>query len=204
MVYAEQPALRSRQMIGDGLLLLWIVGWIRAGRWVHEQVERLGTPPEKLGDAGRQIENAAQRGGDALGGLPGVGGGIEDVFGRLESGGTSLVDAGSSGEAAASHLALALGLFVAVIPIAWLVVRRVPARVRWAREATAARHIRSLAGAQDLFALRALANRPLADLRRAEGDPMAAYREGRTAGLAHIELAALGLVPAHGPDVAPT
>lgn len=195
MIYAESSALRTRQLLGDALLLAWVSAWLQAGRWVGDQVQRLGTPPEQLGEAGRRIEDAAAGGGDAFSGIPGVGTATESLFERLGAGGTSLVDAGRTGQLVADRLALVLGLFVAAVPIVWLIARRVPARIRWAKEATAARRIRDLPGTEDLFALRALAHAPLADLRKQEPDPMAAFRDGRTSGLAELELRRLGLLP---------
>lgn len=198
MIYAEVPHVRRRQLLGDATLVLWIVVWVRAGAWVHDQVERLAAPPEALASAGRQIASAGREGGDAVGGLPGVGDGLESLFGRLQSGGDALVDAGRTGSTTAGRLALLLGLFVAAVPIVWLVGRMVPGRVRWSREATAAQRLREAPGAEELFALRALAGRSLADLVAAEADPMLAYREGRTDRLAAVELRHLGLEGAPG------
>jgi hypothetical protein len=86
-----------------------------------------------------------------------------------------------------------LALLLAAIPIVWLVVRYLPGRLRWAREATAASRVRAQPGAPQLLALRAMANRPLPKLRRAEPDPAAAYARGDYAALAALELAELGL-----------
>lgn len=90
-------------------------------------------------------------------------------------------------------LAFWLALLLAAIPIVWLLVRCLPARMRWVREATAASRIRAQPSAPQLFALRAMANRPLPKLRRAEADPAAAYARGDYGALAALELAELGL-----------
>lgn len=201
MLYAERPALRTRQMALDGGLAVWTVAWVRIGMWARDQVERLGTPPEKLADAGRAIERAGEDGRDAVDGIPAVGGGLGDLFGGVGRSGTALVDAGRTAEGAAGRLALLIGLLVALVPIVWLAGRLLPARIAWAREATAAATLRTAPAATELFALRALAHRPLAELLRAEADPMTAYNEGRTAALAEVELRHLGLVPAPGPAV---
>ena len=60
-------------------------------------------------------------------------------------------------------------------------------------EATAARAIRESAADLHLFALRAVANRPLSELRRVTPDPAGALMSGDVEDLARLELAALGL-----------
>ena len=86
------------------------------------------------------------------------------------------------------HLTLiAVPLAVALL-LAWL-----PGRAAWAREAGAASRLR-LAGADlELFALRAVANRPLRQLHRVSLDPAGALRAGDYEALADLELRALGL-----------
>ena len=90
-------------------------------------------------------------------------------------------------------LALWLAVLLAAIPIVWLLSRYLPGRLRWAGEATAASRLRSEPAAAQLFALRALANRPLPKLRRTAPDPAAAYARGDYEALATLELAELGL-----------
>ena len=84
-------------------------------------------------------------------------------------------------------------MVVAAIPIIYVLARHLPGRVRWAREAGAARVL--LAGAPDgrLFALRALASAPLEDLLEVAPDPLAAYEAGHITPLADVELRRLGL-----------
>ena len=55
----------------------------------------------------------------------------------------------------------------------------------------------------DLFALRALANRPLPRLTEISPDPVEAWRRGDSEvvrALAALELRSIGLRPVHGPD----
>ncbi|HZD02256.1 MAG TPA: hypothetical protein VFA46_19315 [Actinomycetes bacterium] len=72
-----------------------------------------------------------------------------------------------------------------------------PGRVRWIREASAASHLRRDAAATylGLLAIRAVANRPLRQLRQASLDPIADLRRGDYQALAAVELRALGLRP---------
>lgn len=71
--------------------------------------------------------------------------------------------------------------------------RYLPGRVRWIRQATAARGLVAASSDLHLFALRAVASRPLAELRRVEPDPMAAMASGDFVRLAELELRAMGL-----------
>ena len=97
---------------------------------------------------------------------------------------------------AANRLALGLGLVVAAVPIAVVLVRWLPERLRWAREAGAAARLRSGSPDLELFAVRALAHRPLVELARLGPDPAGADRRnepGAVEALAGLELTALGL-----------
>ena len=97
---------------------------------------------------------------------------------------------------AVGSLAFWLALLVAAAPIAVVLVRYVPRRVRWVRRATAGAGLRRSAADLDLFALRALVHRPLRELAKVSPDPAAAYRSGDPAlvmALANLELRALGL-----------
>jgi hypothetical protein len=122
-----------------------------------------------------------------------VGGELQGPFGRLAGVGQTLADAGATQQEVVHQLALWLGVLVAAVPIVVLLLTWLPRRVAWAREAGAASRLR-LAGADlELFALRAVANRPLRQLRRATLDPAGALRAGDYEALADLELRSLGL-----------
>jgi hypothetical protein len=77
---------------------------------------------------------------------------------------------------------------VVTLLLVWL-----PRRVAWAREAGAASRLRMDGADLELFAIRAVANRPLRELRRVSDDPAGALRAGEHEALADLELRALGL-----------
>jgi hypothetical protein len=95
-------------------------------------------------------------------------------------------------------VAVALGLAVAGLAIAVALIRYLPGRLQWIRDARSASAL--LVGANDLrvFAIRAVANRPLHELRRVSSDPGADLAAGRFDRLAALELAELGLRPGRG------
>jgi hypothetical protein len=82
---------------------------------------------------------------------------------------------------------------VAAVPVIALLLVWLPRRVAWAREAGAASRLRMDAADLELFAIRAVANRPLRQLHRATPDPAGALRTGEYEALADLELRALGL-----------
>ena len=180
--YAEVPRVRFRQVLLDVGTVLWVVVWVRVGLWLHGLVLRLEGPGRGLEDAGNRI--AGWR-------IPILG----DRLGPITSGGEALQRAGDTQQDVVQTLAVWLAVLLAGVPIGWLLVRYLPGRLRWAREAAAASHLRSQPAAAQLFALRALANRPVHRLRRVAADPAGAYARGDYEALAALELAELGLGP---------
>ena len=128
-----------------------------------------------------------------------VGGELQDPFGRLAGVGRTLAAAGVTQQEVVHQLALWLGVVVAVVPIVALLLVWLPRRVSWAREAGAASRLRMDGADLELFAIRAVANRPLRDLHRVTPDPAGDLRAGEYQALADLELRALGLRAAAAP-----
>ena len=181
-LYAETPALRLRQVLLDAGTVVWVAIWVRVGWWLHDLVRRLEGPGRGLEDAGSRI--AGWR-------VPL----LRRELGPVTSGGEALQRAGETQQDAVQALAIGLGVVLAAIPIVWLLARYLPGRLRWAREATAAGHIRNQPAAAQLFCFRAIANSPLCQLPGAAADPAGAYGRGEYEALAALELARLGLRP---------
>jgi hypothetical protein len=194
-LYAETAGLRARQLVGDLLVLAWTAGWLLAARELYRLVEQLAAPGRAVEAAGTSFATDVGEIQRTVGRIPVVGGELRDPFGRLGGVGRVLADAAATQQQVVHDLALWLGLAVALVPIAALLVVWLPRRVTWAREAGAASRLRLDAADLELFALRALANRPLRHLRRVTPDPAGALRAGDYAGLAELELRALGLRP---------
>ncbi len=181
-LYAEVPALRTRQLLLDIAVLVRVVAWVRIGVWLNDLVEQLGGPGRSMAEAGHRI--AGWRA--PL---------LRRELGPITSGGESLIRAGESQQEVVQTLALWLGVVVAALPIAWMLVRYMPGRLRRAQEMAAASSIREDPAAVQLFALRALARRSLRELRRADPDPVGAYGRGDYGALAALELSDLGFRP---------
>jgi hypothetical protein len=194
-LYAQDTKLRTRQIATDALVVLWVVGWALLGRALHRLVSELGGAGRLLEDAGHDFARSAGGTGERLDDLPVVGDRLATPFGAVADGGSAVARAGVAQQDAVSTLALVLGLLLAVVPIAWLLARYVPGRIRWTRDATAARALLEV-GDTRLFALRALAHQPLDHLRSVAPDPAASYERGDPdvlAALAALELRPLGL-----------
>lgn len=196
MLYAQIPARRSRQIAGDLAVLAWIALWVAFAYWLHGQLLRLAAPGRSLQSAGRGLADSLRAAGDKVGSIPLAGDALKAPLTAGSDAGRTLEHAGVAQQHAVSHLALWLPLLVAAMPIGYVLLRRLGGRLRWIRRANAAARVQASAGDSDLFALRALARQPIAELRRVSVDPAAAWRRGDPAivrALAGLELRELGL-----------
>jgi hypothetical protein len=192
-LYAETSGLRARQVLGDLAVVAWTAAWVWAGVTLYRLVEKLAVPGARLEQAGGGFAGDVAEIQQKVGRVPVVGNELQGPFGRLAGVGQTLADAGATQQQVVHQLALWLGILVAAVPVVTLLLAWLPRRVTWAREAGAASRLR-LAGADlELFALRAVANRPLRQLHRVTPDPTGALRAGDYEALADLELRALGL-----------
>jgi hypothetical protein len=192
-LYAETAGLRARQLAGDLAVLAWTAAWVAAGLALYRLVEKLAVPGERVEQAGSSFAGDIAEIQQKVGRLPVVGGELQDPFGRLAGVGRTLAAAGVTQQEVVHQLALWLGVVVAVVPIVALLLVWLPRRVSWAREAGAASRLRMDGADLELFAIRAVANRPLRDLHRVTPDPAGDLRAGEYQALADLELRALGL-----------
>jgi hypothetical protein len=192
-LYAESPGYRARQILQDVAVVVWIIGWTVTGATVHGLVARLAVPGENIEQAGSSFERTLNSFGDRLSEVPVVGEGLQQPFEFISQAGGALERAGRAQQNAINALAVWLGVALALIPISLVVIGYLPGRRRWMREAGAAQRLRISSADLHLFALRALARRPLHELRRVSPDPAAALLKGDYEELATLELRALGL-----------
>ncbi|WP_030673877.1 hypothetical protein [Streptomyces sp. NRRL B-1347] len=193
MWYAQNPGRRTRQLAGDLAVLLWTALWTAAALVAYRLAALLSHPGPDSGVASSWSPAAR---------LPVVG---DDVDAALRSvvGFVDAVDPvtlrATLAVAAASLFLLPIGLVLAV----WL-----PRRVRWVRQAAAARELAAFANGRELLALRALL-RPLDEVAATaaalpDATPGSLAEGWRTAdprtldALADAELERLGLAP--GPE----
>ncbi|MCW2532580.1 MAG: hypothetical protein JWP62_2150 [Blastococcus sp.] len=202
--YAQHPAVRLRQLAADVGMLAWVVVWVLVARAVHAAVLVLAEPGRAVEDLGRSVAANMGSAADAAERVPLVGDELAAPFGTLADASGSVGGAGQSAQNAVGTLSTVLGVVLVVLPVGWLLLRWLPWRLRYAREAGAARRL--LAGTPDLdiLAARALATAPLTRLAALPAGTGAAWHAGDPAAmraLAGLELGRLGL---RLPEAAPS
>ncbi len=197
-LYAQRPALRTRQLTADVLLVAWAVLWVLVARVVHAAVLVLAEPGVQLESLGGSIRDTMGDAAGVAGDVPVVGDELSAPFTALGESGSGVAGAGQGLQDAVQTLAWVLAAALVVIPVGWALVRWASWRLGWARQASAARALDL-----DLLAARAVATAPLPALARLPAGTGAAWRAGdaaATAALADLELRRLGLRSVRGVD----
>jgi hypothetical protein len=201
-LYAQQPALRARQLAGDTGFAAWVLLWVLLARLVHGAVLVLAEPGRAVADLGSSVSGNMESAAGVAQDVPLVGDELATPFDALADAGGSVSGAGQAAQDAVGTLALVLAVLVVVLPVGWLLLRWLPWRLRYAQEAGAAR--RMVSGTPDLhlLAARAVATAPLPRLAALPPGTGAAWQAGDPAAvraLAALELDRLGLrLPAAG------
>jgi hypothetical protein len=197
-VYADSSTRRIRQVLGDLLLVGWLVLWLVIARVVHGATMLLARPGEELTRAGDGLADRLRDAGSAVNGAPIIGDQLQAPFAGAGDAADQLAAAGASQVRAVDQLAFWLTLSVGAIPILIALAVYLPARWRFAREATAGQRFVDAGEDLDLFALRALARQPMHRLAQISHDPAGAWRRGDpevVRELAVLELRDVGLRP---------
>jgi hypothetical protein len=179
-------------------VVIWVYLWIRAGLWVHDMVEKLGVPGEKLQSAGTGLADNLNDAGGKVGRVPLVGDQLTKPFNGAADAARSLADAGHQQQQIVGNVALVMALVSVALPLALVLFIWLPLRLRWMRRAGVASVVRDQPAGRDLLALRALATRPLNQLAKLGPDIAQSWRNGDASAvdaLAALELKDLGLRP---------
>ncbi len=200
-LYADAPGHRLRQLVGDALLVVWVIAWVLVARAVHDATMLLARPGEELSRAGKGLAERMRDAGSAVDGAPFIGEQLEAPFAGAGDAADQVAGAGVAQVDAVEQLAAWLSVAIGTIPILVLLAVYVPLRWRFVREATAGQRFIDAAEDLDLFALRALARQPMHRLATVSEDPAGAWRrkdEGVVRRLALLELRDVGLRPPAG------
>ncbi|WP_409329714.1 hypothetical protein [Trujillonella humicola] len=196
-LYADHPPLRLRQLAADAGMLAWAVLWVLVARAVHGAVLALAGPGEAVESLGTSVADSMGSAAEAAGDVPVVGDELAAPFGALGSAGASVSGAGRSAQDAVGTLAFWLAVVLVVLPVGWLLLRWLPSRLAWAREAAAVSRLLAAPDADLAFlAARAVATAPLPRLAALPPGTGGSWRAGDPAAtrlLASLEAGRLGL-----------
>ncbi|MCT7370324.1 hypothetical protein [Mycolicibacterium llatzerense] len=197
--YARTPGRLLAQLTSDVVALVWFVIWISVGVAVHSAIATIADVGRQVHDGAGGVADSLASAGHNADGIPLIG---KAFGGPLRSAGSAAVDiagAGDSLNSTASWLAWVLALAVALPPILAVAMPWLVLRIRFLRRKWTAVTLASTDAGEQLLALRALANRPLAKLTEVSDDPVTAWRTHDTIAirkLAALELRSAGLRPA--------
>jgi hypothetical protein len=195
-LYAQHPAVRARQLAADLGLVAWLVLWVLVARLVHSAVLLLAAPGQAVSDLGRSMSGNLTSAASAARDVPLVGGRLSGPLSSLASTGRSVRGAGQSAQDAVGTLAAVLAVVLVVLPVGWLLLRWLPWRLGWLRDARAASRLITGPADLELLAARAMATAPLPRLAALPNGTGAAWRTGDPGAiraLAGLELGRLGL-----------
>jgi len=197
-LYAERVPTAIRQLLTDIVVVIWTYLWIRAGFWVHDMVEKLAVPGQRLQTAGGGIADNLADAGGKVNRVPLVGDQLVKPFNGAASAARAIAEAGRQQQQVVHQMSVVLAIVAVAVPLALVVFLWLPLRLRWMRRAGVASVVRAEPAGRDLLALRALASRPLNELTRLGPDIAQSWRNGDAAAvdaLAELELRRLGLRP---------
>jgi hypothetical protein len=198
------------RLAADLVAVAWTLFWGLAGYLIFKAVLALEVISDGISTTGRTFNNLIGAFKGVAGGLPGIGGFLGQQADSLQRfSGDPLIAAGATVHDDIFHLAILLGLLVALPPI--LIVGLSYGLWRWrdAREMGAAMafiHASQLTNrseqARAVLAYRAVATLSFRDLMRASRDPVGDLAEHRYDRLASAMLQKAGLAPYRlpGPD----
>ena len=201
-LYADLPARRLRQVVGDVLLVLWVVAALLLARAVHEATLLLAAPGRELEEAGSGLADRFREAGSAVDGTPLLGDELEAPFAGAGGAADKVAAAGVAQVAAVEQLATWLAVAIGVVPVLLALAVYLPRRWRFVRAASAGQRFVDADQDLDLFALRALSGQPLPRLAAISHDPAGDWRRGDPAvvrRLAELELRTVELRPPSPP-----
>ena len=202
-LYAGIGVQRGRQVAGDLLLVVWITLWAASGLIVFKVTNALGYPGRKAAEAGDALTDDLRKVSEPVTKIPVVGDELHAPINSLADATARVADAGRDQAHAMEHLAYLLAGVTIGLPVLVAVLIWLPRRIRSAHRAAAVRKFLDNGTGLELFALRAIANRPLDQLARISDDPVAAWRNGDTVAIARLAALELRSAGVHAPHAKP-
>lgn len=194
--YATRPGRFLAQLVSDVTVLLWTVIWAMVGSAVYSAVATIAEVGRQVQDGADGVSGSLNSAGDRADDFPLVGDALGGPLHAASDAAKEIAGAGQSLDSTATWLAWVLALAVAATPILAVAMPWLFLRVRFFRRKLMVLALASTHAGQELLAMRALANRPLAKLTAIDPDPIGAWRrDDRPAirGLALLEIHAAGV-----------
>ncbi|KMO67905.1 MAG: hypothetical protein HZB45_03380 [Mycolicibacterium rufum] len=194
--YATTPGRLLSQLFSDLVVIAWTAVWVFVGMAVHSAVATIAEFGYQVESGANGVAGNLDSAGRSADNVPLIGDSLANPLSAAGDAAREIAGAGQTLGVTAGWLAWLLALAVAAPPILALMMPWLFLRVRFFRRQWTAITLASTAAGEELLALRALANRPLAKLAAVSPDPVGAWRsQDRTAirGLAALELRATGI-----------
>ena len=194
--YATRPGRLIAQLISDLTVIVWVVIWVAVGAAVHTAIATIADVGQQVESGARGVAGNLNSAGNNADDIPLVGHTLSKPLRAASEAALDIAGAGHSLDTTASWLAWVLALAVAAPPILFVAMPWLFLRIRFFRRKWIAITLARTPAGEQLLALRALANRPLAKLVAIDADPVGAWRSHDAAaihGLAALELRAAGV-----------
>lgn len=194
--YATTPTRMLAQLVSDIVVIAWIAVWVSVGLAVHSAVSTIAAVGRQVQEGANGVSGNLNSAGDSADDVPLIGDALSKPLRAASDAALEIAGAGHSLDTTATWLAWVLALAVASPPILAVAMPWLFLRVRFFRRKWTAITLAATPAGEQLLALRALANRPLAKLAAVSIDPVNAWRRDdaiAVRGLANLELRAAGV-----------
>ena len=194
--YATTPVRMTGQLVSDILAAAWITVWVMIGLAVHHAIAAIAGVGRQVNDSANGLSENLNSAGDSADRIPLVGDTVATPLRAASEAALDLAGAGQSLDTTATWLAVLLAIAVAAPPIMAVGMPWLFMRIRFFRRKWTVIALAQTPAGEQLLALRALANRPLARLTEVSPDPVGAWRRQEpeaVRGLAALELRSAGV-----------
>src|SRR5947208_1393575 len=125
-LYADTPGRRTWQLVTDLFVVAWLWFWIWLAVKLYHLVGTLAVPGQKLTGAGDGMANGLADAGSKVHRVPVAGDSLAEPFTRAADAARSIADAGRTEQHTVHQLAWVLALLLLSVPLAVVVLGRLP------------------------------------------------------------------------------